>query len=697
MVLKCCIPLCKGNYDSSSERVPVYKLPKDEKEKRKWILVIPRANLVVSKYTAVCGNHWPNDAEMIKVHGKLRPKNPPSVFPGISSGCLSSQPSTSRKTNRTLSEIRNQHPDEMEGFIKTDTLVYDEIADKIKANFPTLAAYTDSSGCLVIQSQTLNFGIPQLVIKMKKDFTFECYFVGSPCRVPSVTTTCRTWSALNEIIRFLSSKEVTHKSKILLQQVSVTDRNSGQEKLYSTEMIMRAFEYFSTSRALYSRIAQDYQLPSIRTLTRITSKVSKVDETKFLLDIFRKLPRSRRKCVILWDEIYIKSALTYHGGTVFGKAIDSPDKLAKTVLAIMVKCLFGGPEFIYKIYLIKNLTAKFLSDEGSQVMEAIESESTNKVIAIIADGHRTNQKCFASLSASSGNGHGVPWLNTQSNIYLLFDYVHVVKCIRNKWLTEKTQQLEYAFNGNTQIAKWSDLKNLQQAESDSLVKLSKLTEVAISPKPIERQSVQTCLRVFCDDTIAALETHPVINNANGLGTTNFIKIVVKLWKIFNVRSPREDQAHNDPLRAVIRMHNDPRLQFLLDVAAMADRMKPKESPRVCSLTQDTSKFLSHICRGAVDLVRHLLSRGNEYEMLGWFSTDPLEKAFGKLRQGSGGTYFITALTVVEKVNIQHAKLFLQLGIDLPQDGNAQDDGHQCAMCSRLLNEKECEVFDNMHA
>ena len=66
---------------------------------------------------------------------------------------------------------------------------------------------------------------------MKKDFTFESYFVGSPSRVPSMTTTCRTWSALKEIIRFLSSKEVTHKSKILLQQVSVTDRNSGQKKI----------------------------------------------------------------------------------------------------------------------------------------------------------------------------------------------------------------------------------------------------------------------------------------------------------------------------------------------------------------------------------------------------------------------------------------------------------------------------------
>ena len=269
----------------------------------------------------------------------------------------------------------------------------------------------------------------------------------------------------------------------------------------------------------------------------------------------------------------------------------------------MVKCLFGGPEFIHKIYSMKNLTANFLYDEGNKIVEALESDAANKVITIIADGHRTNQKCFASLSANSGSDHGVPWLNKQSNIYRLLDYVHVIKCIRNNWLTEKTQQLEYTFNGITQVAKWSDLKTPQQAESNCFVKLSKLTEVAVSPKPIEPQNVQTCLRVFCEDTIAALETHPVIDNTAVSGTTNFIKLVVKLWKIFNVRSPREDQAHNDPLRAVIRMPDDPRLQLLLDVASMADGMKPKESPRFNSLTHDTSKFLSHICRGAVDLVK----------------------------------------------------------------------------------------------
>ena len=71
------------------------------------------------------------------------------------------------------------------------------------------------------------------------------------------------------------------------------------------------------------------------------------------------------------------------------------------------------------------------------------------------------------------------------------------------------------------------------------------------------------------------------------------------------------------------MPDDPRLEFLLDVATLADGMKTKEGPRVRSLTHDSLEFLSHLCRGAVDLVKHLLSGGNEYVMHGWFFTDPL--------------------------------------------------------------------------
>ena len=83
---------------------------------------------------------------------------------------------------------------------------------------------------------------------------------------------------------------------------------------------------------------------------------------------------------------------------------------------------------------------------------------------------------------------------------------------------------------------------------------------------------------FFDGTIAALESHPTINNEAASGTVNFLKIVLKLWKIFNVKNPQENQVHNDAMRAVIKMPDDPRIKLLLDVAAMADGMHPTTNP-----------------------------------------------------------------------------------------------------------------------
>ena len=42
----------------------------------------------------------------------------------------------------------------------------------------------------------------------------------------------------------------------------------------------------------------------------------------------------------------------------------------------------------------------------------------------------------------------------------------------------------------------------------NIAKMSKLTEVSVYPKPIERQKVLTCLQVFCDEILVALKCHP---------------------------------------------------------------------------------------------------------------------------------------------------------------------------------------------
>ena len=46
---------------------------------------MPNANLRISKYIAVCELHLPSGFEEIKVNGKSRPKDPPSIWPGVPS------------------------------------------------------------------------------------------------------------------------------------------------------------------------------------------------------------------------------------------------------------------------------------------------------------------------------------------------------------------------------------------------------------------------------------------------------------------------------------------------------------------------------------------------------------------------------------------------------------------------------------
>ena len=176
---------------------------------------------------------------------------------------------------------------------------------------------------------------------------------------------------------------------------------------------------------------------------------------------------------------------------------------------------------------------------------------------------------------------------------------------------------------------------------------------------------------------------------------HFLNRFVKFWKIMNVKGLLADIRFRDPDRAVISSHDDcRRLKYLLEIANMAEgMMTEKQGKRQQQLTKDTARALSHTCRGIVDLTKYLLSSTHSYVILSQFSTDLLEKTFGKLRQGSGGTYFINVQQVLEKVKIQRAKLCLQLHVVI-ESLNAES-GHSCNLCGYLLDEQGAEIFDKL--
>ena len=66
---------------------------------------------------------------------------------------------------------------------------------------------------------------------------------------------------------------LTTKKNVILQHISSIKPKLIGKKIYTPEMIIRAFVYFGTSRALYQWLKIDYRIPSVKTLTRITTKI----------------------------------------------------------------------------------------------------------------------------------------------------------------------------------------------------------------------------------------------------------------------------------------------------------------------------------------------------------------------------------------------------------------------------------------
>ena len=298
MPLKCCVPKCSSNYKSSGCNKSVYKFPREESEKNKWFISIPRLNWTVTKFTAVCKLHWPDEAEFTLCRGKLRPIHAPSVFPNISKRCLSSPPPKMRKTLSSCSK-RGINKDKLEEYKIIDNLNFGEI-EKYLSNNNDLITYKQNNS-IFIQSKVFNCGVPLFLLIINQSLLFEAFHFGSKCTIKplsnnKITSPC-TKSSLNEALRYLKIKDMDHKIQIILEHLNVMGDHSVGCAVYSADIITRAFEYFATSCSTYHRLCYDYQLPSIRTLMRITSKINSQDDLTFLSSVLSNLDEKKKEIV----------------------------------------------------------------------------------------------------------------------------------------------------------------------------------------------------------------------------------------------------------------------------------------------------------------------------------------------------------------------------------------------------------------
>ena len=121
---------------------------------------------------------------------------------------------------------------------------------------------------------------------------------------------------------------------------------------------------------------------------------------------------------------------------------------------------------------------------------------------------------------------------------------------------------------------------------------------------------------------------------------------------------------DDPLQDVINNLDDNRLNLILQFGDMAFKMAGPKGKLIKHLSKDTATCIHQTCYVLVDLCRYLLNTTQNYVLLGQFTSDHPEKEYGILRQGSGGTYFLSVQQVIEKLCIKHASLLLKLNVDI---------------------------------
>ena len=147
----------------------------------------------------------------------------------------------------------------MDHFEQLDRFDYSQLVDELVVNesrkLPIETTAFVNDGCIFILSVSYFHGIPTFLLVISGALKFETFHLGVKIHIPSLTknriTRIKRWSVLEEAIRYLNSKETTSKIEVLKEQVAALSVVPVGHILYNPDIMVRAFEYFSTSRALY--------------------------------------------------------------------------------------------------------------------------------------------------------------------------------------------------------------------------------------------------------------------------------------------------------------------------------------------------------------------------------------------------------------------------------------------------------------
>ena len=155
----------------------------------------------------------------------------------------------------------------------------------------------------------------------------------------------------------------------------------------------------------------------------------------------------------------------------------------------------GAPAFVARLLPVFSLKTEFLTNQINIVMNV---EVGGYVFLIMTDNLSVNQKMFKVYHKENPSTaiYSIrhPSIHNQifDTLFTLYDMPYCFKNIRNNWVTEPSQALEFVepITQKVHQAKWKDLVQTYHDECNSIIKETKLPYAALYPTNFEKEKVQ---------------------------------------------------------------------------------------------------------------------------------------------------------------------------------------------------------------
>lgn len=582
-----------------------------------------------------------------------------------------------------------------------------ELEDKLSTEeslFKDILFVRDEKKLTIYSLKENNFGRPiipySVVITEDLEFSMWCNEVKVPhARVKDLCNDKKVNSlsgVLNIFVRVKNIDEETEKetsskitiehcSKLLEEITPDLDEDTGKKisflteqlnlsivhknaRRYSSDILCQAVLWDCTSPALYRQIHQNgiLTIPSPKHVQRLKvpfSAESGITESnkRYLQTRIKDLSPREIITNLILDEVYSSKRVEMVNGAIFGY---ENQNITKTLLGFMIKSVGGKYMDIACLFPIDKLDSEILNSMWRNVLREV-TEIGFDVAANTLDGHSSNRKFYVEFL---GNGYlrisiPHPFKNDGSRIYLLYDYVHIFKCIYNI-LINKRRLICPDFDGEKVAPDMAHIEKLRMLELGKPAKYSyKLSDKVLHSHPIEKTNVKLADSLFHESTIEGLLFYSKHGYPEFEVTARYLRIVRTWFNVCNVKSRYAGQRNRDPVREPVANFDDFQdfgaLQYLEKFANWIQKWEQmcKENNNFKNgLSRETFMTTQQTSRGLIGVSICLIEeKGFSYVLLFFFNSDPLERRYGWYRQLAGGNYYLSVRQFLEaekKIRVQ---------------------------------------------